>query len=191
MISTHSDSKDEDWQPLLESRRGALLRFFRQSARSQEDAEDMTQTTLLLALRFLPRLKAKEAASAWLNRIAANVVSGWRRPGYRRELTGVLAASSEEDGPDADKTETRFEFLFGPSPADTAETALNNIQREQMMAALRQLAPRDRVLLTLCYLQQLSHKEIGEQLDMNAKAVKVAVMRARGRLKELMGNTEF
>lgn len=169
---------------LLESRREGLLHFFRTSARQREDAEDMTQTTLLLALKFLPTLNAQDSAASWLNQIAANVLKGWQRPGYRRELTGVLAEPQNDEAPDLDQNETQFQFLFSSGYADAAEAALDNLEQERILAALRQLAPRDQTLLTLFYLRGLSNKEIGDLLDMQPKAVTVAVMRARNRLKE-------
>ena len=172
-------------EQLLENRREGLLRFFRRSSQNPEDAEDMTQHTLSRVFQNWKNLRAKEAANAWVNQIAANVLYEWYRPHYKRELTGILNELRDEHEPDTDRTEKQLNILFSPGYVDAAETVLDKMECDRILDALRLLSPDDQALLTLV-IEDNSYQEIGNILDKKPSTVAVAVKRARDRLQTLL-----
>jgi RNA polymerase sigma-70 factor (ECF subfamily) len=62
--------------------------------------------------------------------------------------------------------------------------------RERVRAALAQLAERDREVLVLRYLEQLSTREIAEVLGIPEGTVKSRHLRALERLRGLLGDLE-
>jgi RNA polymerase sigma-70 factor, ECF subfamily len=70
-----------------------------------------------------------------------------------------------------------------PGPAQLLEKAQ---MREAVEAALQELSPRDRAILTLHYQEERSYEEIAAILDQPMGAVKTRLRRARERLKVIM-----
>jgi RNA polymerase sigma-70 factor (ECF subfamily) len=60
--------------------------------------------------------------------------------------------------------------------------------RERVQAALNQLGERDREVLVLRHLEQLSTRETAAVLGISEGAVKVRHLRALERLRDLLGN---
>lgn len=68
-----------------------------------------------------------------------------------------------------------------PQPADDLD---DRARAQALREALADLGERDAQLFSLCYFADLSHAQIGEQLDLSTNAVGVALHRLRGRLKD-------
>jgi RNA polymerase sigma-70 factor (ECF subfamily) len=73
----------------------------------------------------------------------------------------------------------------GSSPS---ERLLREELRGRVQAALGQLSPRDREVLVLRHLEQLSTKEIAAVLGITPGAVKTRHLRALERLRSLLGD---
>lgn len=69
---------------------------------------------------------------------------------------------------------------------------MENIERnetgQRVRDAVAKLSPRDRELIVLHYLEELSIPEISEIIRVADKVIHVRLHRARKRLKELLGN---
>ncbi len=71
-------------EALLERHRPSIYRHIRKRVRSPEDAEDLTQETLLRAHEHLDLLEDPAALESWLRRIATNLSSDHLRRAARR-----------------------------------------------------------------------------------------------------------
>ena len=72
-----------------------------------------------------------------------------------------------------------------PEVAPAPDEELQAAQRaEQLRLAIAQLSDRDATLFSLKFLADLSHREIGEQMNLSENAVGVALHRVRKRLNE-------
>lgn len=154
-------------------------RFIRRYVGNADDAYDVLQDTFFSAWLALKRFERDRSFEIWLRRIALNKCRDrGRRESVRRVVSGLLGDRTGEipDVPDA-------------SPGPEGLTA-----NEQEMAQLeRSLARLPRSLkepLLLTTLEGLSHREAGEILGLNAKAVEMRVYRARNRLQELLTHKE-
>jgi RNA polymerase sigma factor (sigma-70 family) len=127
---------------------------------SREEAEDATQTTFLNAFRGLQRGVVPELETAWLYKIAANVVLTRRRSSYRRrrvEAPGDLDALQD--------------VLAAPQ-GETDELV-------RLREALAAMPEQQRHALLLREWQGLSYREIGERLELSQGAVETLLFRAR------------
>lgn len=127
-----------------------------------DDAEDITESVFLHALVHLERYQDRGIPfSAWLLRIAHNLVANWHRSGKRRRMVDLDGA----------------EPLHDPSPSPD-----ENMEREEeveaLRAALRELPEERQQALILRYAEGLKHKEIGEIMGRSTGAVKVLVHRS-------------
>jgi RNA polymerase sigma-70 factor (ECF subfamily) len=149
----------ERYEPL----RPVLYRYCRYLTRSPWDAEDLVQDTLARAFATLGGLhEPPESPRAWLFQIASNLwIDQLRRRSARPQVSETL---SEAHAPE----------VTGPT-RDTREAA---------GTLLTQLSPQERASVVLKDVFELSLEEIAATLTTSVGAVKAALHRGRGRLKE-------
>ena len=140
----------------------------------RELAEETTQDIFVKAYRSLGTFRGESKFSTWLYRIA-----------YRR----ILDVRARENRKPVSANDYGEIESFGHAGNSTWEALMMTECRVQIIKALEQLSPRDRSMLSLYYLQELSIKEIAEVTDMSTSVVKVSLFRARERLKTLLEST--
>ncbi|NDJ53533.1 MAG: sigma-70 family RNA polymerase sigma factor [Chloroflexi bacterium] len=122
----------------------------------QNDAEDLTARVFQRALSHIGRYENRGLPfSAWLYRIAHNLVVNWHRDRGRRSLIGlddVVLSSLKSDAPEA-VTERREEA-------------------ELLLQAVRTLPEERQQLLYLKFIERLSNAEIGEIMGRSEGAIK-------------------
>jgi RNA polymerase sigma-70 factor, ECF subfamily len=124
--------------------------------------EELVQETFVQAFLSLHRYRFDAPLIHWLHRIAV-------RAGYRRW-------KSQQSQPVSVKIEEQA--LVAPARSNDDAEALNRV--------MEQLSPRDRLVLTLMYLEDQSVDETATLTGWSRTMVKVQAHRARGRLRELM-----
>ncbi|AMV21539.1 RNA polymerase sigma factor [Planctomyces sp. SH-PL14] len=148
-------SPDVDIRSLVASHYAAVYRYACRLTGNAADAEDVTQQTFLRAQRALSQLRDAERADRWLLRIARNeFLRVPRRPLARMEVD--LPAPSVGAKEDA----------------------------EEVAEALRELAEEFRVPLLLFYFEELSYREIAEELGIPLGTVMSRLSRGRDYLRE-------
>lgn len=133
------------------------------------EAEDLTETVFLKAWEALPRYQATQAPfAAWLFRIAHNaLVDYYRAQRPTSELSELHPASGDGTDPENEAAEQE--------------------QRSLLMRALRQLDRAHQEILTLRFLNGLSHAEAADILGRSEGAVRVLQHRALAALRKLLG----
>ncbi|HET8606881.1 MAG TPA: sigma-70 family RNA polymerase sigma factor, partial [Gaiellaceae bacterium] len=127
---------------------------------SREEAEDATQTTFMNAFRGLQRGVVPELESAWLFKIANNVILTRRRSSSRRrrvETPGDLDAIQD----------------LLPSRERNADELI------RLSEALAAMPDQQRRALLLREWQGLSYHEIADELSLSQSAVETLLFRAR------------
>src|ERR1051325_2109086 len=148
--------------------RDRLGRYALHMLGNREDAEEVLQDSFVRAYRSLARCDDPERFGAWLFRILLNRCRTSGARGSRRRQTFVsdevalLAASVEH-------------------PADRAAW------REEIELALQQLRPDQRQAFLMKYVEDLSYEEMAQITGVGVSALKMRVLRACDRLRELLG----
>lgn len=160
--AVRSTSAEETLQDLYERHADRVFGFCRNRLRSQQEAEDATQTTFLYAFRALQRGTFPVSEKAWLFKIAENVCFAAHRSNGRR------SARELADGSDiielAPALEDRQDALFG------------------LEEALAAIPGRQRDAFVLRELRGLSNREIAGHIGVSVTAVEMLVFRARRNL---------
>lgn len=132
------------------------------------DAEDLTARVFIRAMQHIGRYDDRGVPfSAWLYRIAHNLVANWHRDRSRRKILSLDDVSQwhmNEDGPE--------------SLAQLLE------DREALLATIRRLPADRQELLILKFVERLSNKEIGEIMDRSEGAIKSLYHRTLLSLRE-------
>lgn len=153
----------------LEDHLGTVYRYALRLAGRVDFAEDLTQETMLRALRSWHNLRDQRTARVWLLRIATNVWTDHLRKSKFRQRVLIEEPTCQRPTPTA------------------AANYHENVERA--LAAMDALAPRQRQVLYLVTCEQLTHDEVAKVLRMSKSAVKASLSLARkemrARLKDL------
>jgi RNA polymerase sigma-70 factor, ECF subfamily len=149
---------------------------------SEQDAEDVLQTTFLKALQHITNFEGRSSLSTWLYRIAANeslMLLRRRRTNFSIEESSLMAEDDSEDV-------TPLEFSdWCCLPEDEMLSAES---KKEMEAAIQRLPASLRIVFLLRDIQGLSIKETGEALGLTETNVKTRLLRARLHLREQLSN---
>jgi RNA polymerase sigma-70 factor (ECF subfamily) len=135
------------------------------------DAEDATQEGFVKAFAAMSRFRAGAPFRPWLLTIVANEARNRRRSAGRRE---ALALRLSDEGRPGDAA---------PSPESAV---LASERRAALLAAIERLEDRDREIIALRYLLDLSEAETAAVLNVPIGTVKSRLSRALGRLRMLL-----
>jgi RNA polymerase sigma-70 factor (ECF subfamily) len=155
---------------LMQRHKNWLYRFVRRYVGEAEEAYDVVQESFASAWIALSRYDSARPFAAWLRRIALNKCRDRaRKAAVRRVLFGF--AATPENRPE----------VADPAPgADQAAASRRALERLEAAIAALPRALKEPLVLTA--LEGLSHKEAGDLLGLNAKAVETRVYRARKQL---------
>jgi RNA polymerase sigma-70 factor (ECF subfamily) len=137
---------------------------------NQHDAEDLTARTFYRALDHIERYVDQGAPfSAWLYRIAHNLVANWHRDQSRRKiisLEDIKLSVQRRQGPD--------------------QMAEQNEEKDELLSAIRRLPSDRQQLLILKFVEGMSNAEIGKVMDRSEGAIKSLYHRTLLSLREML-----
>ena len=135
---------------------------------NHQDAEDLTARTFYRALKHISRYVDRGAPfSAYLYRIAHNVVANWHRDTNRRQfisLDDLIVGTLKRDGP--------------------ASLAEEREAQDLLLDAARRLPPERQQLLILKFVEQMRNAEIAEVMGRTEGAIKSLYHRTLVALRE-------
>ncbi len=135
----------------------------------RSDIDDVVQEVFVAALGGWPRFRGECSARTWLTQIAVNKCRSFGRRRWLRERLFAAWQAHNETG-NVPATHVGRE----------RETA------EHVRHAVNQLRQRDREVIVLHYLEQLTPAAVAAVLGISQNAVEVRLTRARKRLKEVL-----
>jgi RNA polymerase sigma-70 factor (ECF subfamily) len=120
------------------------------------DAEDLTARVFFRALHHIHTYTDRGVPfSAWLYRIAHNLVANWHRDRSRHQEIPLSDAPT---------------LHYKGEPPETA--LMQNQERESLLRLIRHLPPERQHLLILKFVEHMSNSEIGETMGRSEGAVK-------------------
>ncbi len=154
----------------------ALFRFFLAAVGDRPTAEDLTGDVFKSAIEGLPRFRGPvEALGGWLFRIARNDLSDYRRR-QARNLVQPLDDLLEE-------------AAAAGGAMDPEELALERVEGDRVLAALRQLTSDQREVLLLRLVADLTASEVAGILNKSTEAVKQLQHRGLASLARVLAMT--
>jgi RNA polymerase sigma-70 factor (ECF subfamily) len=170
-------------------RRELVVHCYRMTG-SVQDAEDLTQETLLRAWKARHRYDRERASlRTWLYRIATNACLTALEGRARRPLpSGLGRASADPDAPLVPDFDVPWlqplpdRFLASEQGDPVVRAARRAGVRLALVAAMQLLPPRQRAVLVLRDVLEFSAAEVATQLGTTTAAVNSALQRARATL---------
>ncbi|MBV8728601.1 MAG: sigma-70 family RNA polymerase sigma factor [Acidobacteriia bacterium] len=172
----------------LEAHRPALTGHCYRMLGSAFDAEDAVQETMVRAWRHLNEFDGRASLRTWLYRIATNVCLDELKDRGRRARPIEEGVPSSGNPPVETLTQRPASYWIDPIPDERALPAeANPLERAMLrqsirlafIAALQNLAPKQRAVLLLREVLGFSAAEAAEALETSVASVNSALERAR------------
>lgn len=152
LVQKAQKKDDAAFVQLMEMNKGSMYKVARSYLRSDEDAADAIQETILTCYEKLQDLREPRYFKTWLIRILINKCKDILR---KNQELGLLEEIPERADPD---------------------TAQKNVE---FMELLNGLDEKYRTILILYYVEGFNTREIGELLEVKEQTVRTRLVRAR------------
>ena len=179
-VLLESDQKDiaaslggdpDAYERLVRRYQNDVARWMYRFTRDIVILEELVQDVFIEAWMSLPKFKGKSGIKTWLFTIATRV--GYRYWRKKEKDKRMIAEASER-------------LTYGKQELDVTASEAG----ERLHHLLACLPPRDRLVLTLIYFEELDTKEVAEVTGWTKSLVKVQAYRARNKLRKLLEESE-
>jgi RNA polymerase sigma factor (sigma-70 family) len=165
---------DQDaFRRIMERYQGHVSKLLWRFTRDKNSHEELVQESFVQAYLSLHTYKARAPFEHWLSRIATR--AGYRFWKQSKRHTHVSLLDND------------WEQL----PQDPSDPMAPQQAAELVYHLLSKLPPRDRLVLTLRYLDQCSVTETAQRTGWSLSLVKVQTHRAKQKLKKMLENTDI
>lgn len=151
---------------------GKMLGVSMRYTKDQDTAKDIVQTSFIKAFNKLESFDRDGNFENWLKRIVINTaidnIRKAKKAPYVNDLNEDYALFNEDD------TEDDFE--------------LSEIRTELIMEAIQKLSPAYQTVFNLYVIEEYSHKEIAEMLNISEGTSKSNLSKAKVNLKKMLKN---
>jgi RNA polymerase sigma-70 factor (ECF subfamily) len=168
--SRNGDS--EAYRRLIERYQRQIGQILWRFSRDRLIHEELVQDVFVEAYLSLDRYHGKAPFVHWLSRIATRVGYGYWKQMARQKKRENFSLTEWDQLPD-----------------DSVERVDPNLAAELMYKLLGKLPPRDRLVLTLRYLEECDVAETAQRTGWTKSMVKVQTWRARNKLRNLFKQT--
>lgn len=173
-IALASQGNQEAFGALYERYVDRIYNYIYYRTGNQFDAEDLTARVFFRAMRHIENYTDRGLPiSAWLYRIAHNLVANWHRDNSRRReipLDEILLVRPDGDHPEW--------------------ALLQSEEEERLLRVIRHLPPERQQLVILKFVQHLSNAEIGQIMGRTEGAVKSLYHRTLLSLRDEFGKIQ-
>lgn len=157
---------------LVDRYQADVARYLWRFTRNENDCEELTQTVFVEVFLSLASFSRKVVFWSWIKVIATRVgYRYWQRQTKSRKLGNVALHEAS---------------VMVQSSQNVVEQAVKNDEAGRLFAMLEELSPRDRLVLTLMYIEEQSVAEISAVTGWSQTLVKVQAFRARNKLKQMV-----
>jgi RNA polymerase sigma-70 factor (ECF subfamily) len=166
-IAVALDGGQDAYGRVVKRHQDAVSKWMWRFTRDRVILEELVQDVFIEAWVSLSRFKGESAFRTWLFTIATRV--GYRY--WRKKAKDVALTTEAADRLMIDDGEKEI------TPSEAAEA---------LYGLLSGLPPRDRLVLTLMYFEEMDTKEIARMTGWTRSMVKVQAYRARNKLRKLL-----
>ncbi|MDR6786096.1 RNA polymerase sigma factor (sigma-70 family) [Pedobacter africanus] len=158
-------TREKEFLEQVEAHKGIIHKISRMYVDDEDDQKDLFQEIICQLWKSYDSFNHQSKFSSWMYRVALNTAIVYFKKHKRKEDAYVIIAREIE------------------MPSEDAET--KELQLAHFYKALQQLDKIEKALM-FYYLEDYSHKEIGENMGISEGNARVKLNRAKNKLKELI-----
>lgn len=156
----------------------AIYRYVYYRVGSMEDAEDLTARVFARALKHVHNYNDRGVPfTAWLYRIAHNVVANFHRDNSRHPAVPL---------DEVDELRSHTHESHDGDEGDQDQRIDSERERERLLQAIRLLPEERQHLIVLKFVEQMQNAEIGQIMNRSEGAIKSLYHRTLLQLREIM-----
>jgi RNA polymerase sigma-70 factor (ECF subfamily) len=156
----------------------AIYRYVYYRVGSMEDAEDLTARVFARALKHVHNYNDRGVPfTAWLYRIAHNVVANFHRDNSRHPAVPL---------DEVDELRSHAHESSDGDDGDQDQRIDSERERERLLRAIRLLPEERQHLIVLKFVEQMQNAEIGQIMNRSEGAIKSLYHRTLLQLREVM-----
>ncbi len=175
LIERLRDDLDRNFELLAQRYHGGIYKLALRWTGNAHDAEDILQQTLIKAYFALQKRPSILKLQAWLYKIAWNLCNDLHESNSRRP--SLISLYTPEGSP------LDIEIADDERP----ESLVAGAERvDEILEALLQLPPAYQEIAFLFFVEELSRKEIAQQLHKPLETIKSAIYRSRTLLRKAL-----
>lgn len=138
---------------------------------NEADAEDLSQNVLMKAFTNISRFEGRSKFATWIYAITYNTCINFLKTKQKKAFL-------------TDEFDDQIEGIgFGND--DIESKKIFEVELEQLKQILDEIKAEDRRMLLMKYQDNLSIDNIAKELDLTSSAVKMRLLRARGRVRKI------
>lgn len=164
----------EAFAELVEAYQNMIYSLCYRMTGDADEAFDLAQETFLKAWHGISLFQFDSKFTTWLCRIASNVCIDYLRKQKKRKTESLNQLLAED---------VSIERQIADFDADPAVILQRAAQQEAVREAFSRLSEKDRLILSLRAVEDMSYQEIGETLSISPGTVKSRIARARERIR--------
>jgi RNA polymerase sigma-70 factor (ECF subfamily) len=157
--------------------------FFSNQSSLSEEADDLTQATLLRAFENIDQYRREASFEAWLWQIGVNV---WKNAVRDRLAAKRLALAQAQELTADVEGEVSPSLLLGDEPLDPEQAALAKERTRVLQEAIERLPPGMRWCTELRVFGDLKDREISDVTGIGLNSVRSQLFEARKRLRPIL-----
>jgi len=177
------------FEMIVERHQQAVYRILYRLLRNKQEAEDIAQETFVRCYRHLGKFDQDRPFAPWLYRIATNLaLSSLRRLSRHQAIPWDACDNRASETQTVDSGQQyNLASREGPGRSLDPEAAWERKEvRLEIVNALKNLKPPDRLIVILRYFEELSYKEIAYIMQTRRNSIEVRLFRARQKLRSMM-----
>ena len=172
ILKKAKEGSQSAYRELLNLYWGDVYRFLLAKCHDDYEAEDITIKAFSRAFDKIDLFDPKYSFKNWVLTISSNLY-----------IDHLRAQNRQIEAIDLEKEKANTIADATPSSEDKL---IQEQHLAELLAYIKQLKPHYREVINLRYFQELSYKEIAEEMDESLSNVKVKLLRARKLLSELI-----
>jgi len=175
ILEQASQGSEEAFGLLYETYVDRIFNYIYYRTGNVHDAEDLTARVFQRAMKHIPNYQDRGVPfSAWLYRIAHNLVANWHRDRNRKKEISIT------------------EKMVLPTKHEHPETTLMRTEKQDaLLRIIRTLPPDRQQLLILKFVEGYSNQEIGEVMNRSEGAIKSLYHRTLLALRDQVGDLKI
>lgn len=195
MLHQVNEGDEEAVERLLTAHRDPLRRMIDlrldPALSTRVDASDIVQGVLLEAHSRLRDylLEPKMPFHLWLRHIAKDHIIDAHRHERVAQKRSVDREQSMNASATPDDSSPEWVTQFVDRELTPATAAIRHEMERKVQGAIQQLPEKDREIILMRYVEQLSNQDVAKELDVNEAAASMRCLRAVRKLQEMLLNT--
>lgn len=180
LLHRAKENDDTAINELYEQIHGVVWFWARAAVKSDDDADEVTQRTLITTFRKLDTIAEPKAFLGWLKTTTLRQAKDYMLAAHNRyDISFHDAGNKDDEGNESDYDPAAEGLEYNP------EEALNEKTKKEILTGILDALPADqRLVVNMFWFENMTSKAISEELGCSENTIKSRLKYAKAKIKE-------